>query len=195
MMQATTQKVVVDPGDSALVVVDMQKDFCSAAGALFVGDAVEAIIPRIRGLIEKARRKKVQVIFTQDWHSHDEDEFEVWGRHCVRDTEGAEIIDELSPFLGDVFVVKKQKYSAFFGTGLEVYLKEKGIRRVVIVGVATNICVLHTAIDASLREYEIIVPDDCVAALSDYEQEYGLRHINAVLKGAITSSGTIVFPE
>jgi nicotinamidase/pyrazinamidase len=187
------EKAVVNPKESALVVIDMQKDFCYEDGALFMGEGVEEIIPRIRGLIEKAARKKVHLIFTQDWHSPDSEEFEVWGRHCVRDTRGAEIIDEFSPFLKEAYVVKKQKYSAFFGTGLDAHLKEKGIKRLIIAGVATNICVMHTAIDASLRGYELIVPEDCVAALSDYEQEYGLRHIKSVLKGTITSSSNIFF--
>jgi len=187
------EKAVVNPEQSALVVEDMQKDFCYEDGALFMGAGVEEIIPRIRGLIEKAIQKKVHLIFAQDWHSPDDEEFEVWGQHCVRDTRGAEIIDELSPFSKEAYVVKKQKYSDFFGTDVDAHLKEKGIRTVIIVGVATNICVLHTAIDASLRGYEIIVPEDCVAALSDYEQEYGLQHIKSVLKGTITSSGTIVF--
>jgi len=89
------KKVFINPGESALVVIGMQKDFCYEDGALFVGDAVKAIIPRIRGLIEAATRKKAHLIFTQDWHSQDDEEFEVWGRHCVRDTRGTEIIDEL----------------------------------------------------------------------------------------------------
>ncbi len=188
-----TEEVFINPEQSALVVIDMQKDFCYEDGALFMGEGVEEIILRIRGLIEKAARKKVHLIFTQDWHSLDDEEFEVWGRHCVRDTRGAEIIDELLPFSKEAYVVKKQKYSAFFGTNLDLHLKEKGIKRLIIAGVATNICVLHTAIDASLRGYEIIVPEDCVAALSDYEQEYGLQHIKSVLKGTITSTSTIVF--
>jgi nicotinamidase-related amidase len=188
-----TKQVVLNPEDSALIVVDMQEDFCYANGALFVGGAVETIIPRIRGLIEKARRKKVQVIFTQDWHSPDDDEFDIWGRHCVRDTEGAEIIDEFLPFLNEAFVVKKQRYSAFFGTDLDAHLQEQGIRTVILVGVVTNICVLHTAIDASLRGYEPVVPEDCVASVNSYGQEYGLRHIKSVLKGAITDSKFLIF--
>ncbi len=185
------KEVVVNPEISALIVIDMQKDFCYEDGALFVGDAAKDIIPRIKALIEEAIRKKVQLIFTQDWHSPDDEEFEVWGRHCIRDTRGAEIIDEL--FLKEAYVVKKQKYSAFFGTDLDAHLKEKGVGTLILVGVTTNICVLHTAIDASLRGYETIVPEDCVAALSDYGQEYGLRHIKSVLKGIITSSGNIGF--
>ena len=187
------ETVVVNPEKTALVVIDMQKDFCCEDGALFIGEGVEEIIPRIRGLIEKTIQKKVHLIFTQDWHSRDDKEFEIWGQHCVRGTRGAEIIDELSPFLKEAYVVKKQKYSDFFGTDLDLHLKEKGIKTLIIVGVATNICVLHSAIDASLRGYEIIVPVDCVAALSDYEQEYGLQHIKSVLKGTLTSSDNIVF--
>jgi nicotinamidase/pyrazinamidase len=181
------QKAFVTPEKTALIVIDMQKDFCCEDGALFVGNAVGAIIPRIRSLIEEARRKQMHLIFTQDWHSPDDEEFDVWSRHCIRDTKGAEIIDELS--LNGAYVVKKQKHTAFFGTDLDAHLKEKEIRALILVGVVTNICVLHTAIDAALRGYELIVPEDCVAALSDYEQDYGVWHIKSVLKGTITRSG------
>jgi len=75
----------------------------------------------------------------------------------------------------------------------DAHLKEKGIRTLIIVGVATNICVLHTAIDASLRGYKLIVPEDCVAALSDYEHKYGLHHIKTILKGLVTSSDVLSF--
>ena len=188
-----SKKIVVNPDETALVVIDMQKDFCHAEGTLFVGDIVNEIIPKISGLIEEATRRKVHLIFTQDWHSPDDKEFKIWPRHCVQDTRGAEIIDKLSPFSKEAFVVRTQKYSAFFGTDLDLHLKEKGIKTLIIAGVATNICVMHAAIDAYLRGYEILVPEDCVAALTDYEQEYGLRHIKSVLKGTITSSGNIVF--
>ncbi len=186
------ETVVVNPEETALIVIDMQKDFCYEDGALFIGAGASGIIPGIHRLIEKGIQKGVHLIFTQDWHSPDSEEFEVWGQHCVRDTRGAKIIDELSSFSKEAYVVKKQKYSGFFGTDLDAHLKEKGIRMLILAGVATNICVLHSAIDASLRGYELIVPEDCVAAMSDYEQEYGLRHIKSVLKGTITSSEDII---
>jgi nicotinamidase-related amidase len=186
------EKIVV-PKNCALIVEDMQKDFCNEDGALFIGDTVNAIIPRISGLIERAIRKEVHLIFAQDWHSHDDDEFEIWGQHCVRETPGAEVIDVFAPLLKEAHVIRKQKYSDFFGTDLDAHLKEKGIRTLIVVGVATNICVLHTAIDAAHRGYELIVPEDCVAALSDHEHEYGLLHIKTILRGTITSSGNIIF--
>ena len=100
------------------------------------------------------------IVFAQDWHSHDDNEFEIWGQHCVRETQGAEEIDEFLPLVKEAHVIRKQKYSAFFGTDLDAHLKEKGIRLLIIVGVATNICVMHTAIDATHRGYELIVPFD-----------------------------------
>ena len=98
-----------------------------------------------------------------------------------------------APLLKEAHVIRKQKYSDFFGTDLDAHLKEKGIKLLIIVGVATNICVMHTAIDAAHRGYELIVPEDCVAALSDREQEYGLHHIKDVLKAAITNSDALSF--
>jgi len=188
------ERVVVNPVETAVLVVDMQKDFCYEDGALFVGDAVRRIIPNIKALLEDARIKGLPLIFTQDWHSPEDDEFAVWGRHCVEYTRGAELIDELAEVEERAFVVRKTRYTAFFETELEAHLREKGIKKLIIVGVATNICVLHTAIDASLRGFEIIIPEDCVAALSDYGQEYSLYHIKNVLKGIVTSSDALTFP-
>ncbi|MCD6203698.1 MAG: cysteine hydrolase [Methanophagales archaeon] len=188
------ERVVVNPVETAVLVVDMQKDFCYEDGALFVGDAVRRIIPNIKALLEDARIKGLPLIFTQDWHSPEDDEFAVWGRHCVEYTRGAELIDELAEVGERAFVVRKTRYTAFFETELEAHLRKKGIKKLIIVGVATNICVLHTAIDASLRGFEIIIPEDCVAALSDYGQEYSLYHIKNVLKGIVTSSDALTFP-
>lgn len=88
-----------------MIVVDMQKDFCSEDGALFIGNTVNAIIARISGLIERAIRKEVHLIFAQDWHSHDDDEFEIWRQHCVRETSGAEVIDVFLPLVKEAYVI------------------------------------------------------------------------------------------
>jgi len=100
-----TEKIVVSE-ECALIVEDMQKDFCNEDGALFIGDTVNEIIPRIRRLIERAIGKKVHLIFAQDWHSHDDNEFEIWGQHCVRETPGAEVIDVFLPLLKEAHVIK-----------------------------------------------------------------------------------------
>jgi nicotinamidase/pyrazinamidase len=169
----------------ALIVVDMQKDFCYPNGALYIVGA-EQIFEKTRKVIEAARRK-MKVIFTMDWHRRDDEEFRIWPRHCIMNTEGAEIVDELNPREEDYFV-RKRRYSAFFGTDLDLTLREHNIDKVYICGVATNICVLHTAADAAIRGYKVSVIQDCTKTIGEYEQEYALKHMRNVFNAEIISS-------
>ncbi|MCS7119108.1 MAG: isochorismatase family cysteine hydrolase [Archaeoglobaceae archaeon] len=168
-----------------LIVVDMQKDFCYPKGALYIPKA-EEIFESMEKVVERARRR-MKIIFTQDWHRTDDEEFKIWPKHCIMNTEGAEIIDELKVRDEDYFV-KKRRYSAFFGTDLDLLLIELGIEKLYICGVATNICVLHTAGDAAIRGYRVSVIQDCTKALSDYEQEYAIRHMRNVFNAEIIDS-------
>ncbi|MEM2325280.1 MAG: isochorismatase family cysteine hydrolase [Archaeoglobaceae archaeon] len=169
----------------ALLVVDMQKDFCYKDGSLYVKDA-EEIFKATNAVIKKAR-KKMKVVFTQDWHRSDDEEFKVWPRHCIAGTKGAEIVDELEAQEDDYFI-KKRRYSAFFGTDLDLLFRELKIEKIYICGVVTNICVLHTAGDASIRGYKVAVIEDCTKALSDYEQEYAIQHMKKVFNAEILNS-------
>lgn len=171
----------------ALVVVDMQKDFCYADGALYAGDHIKSIFEPLTEVIKAARQTGIPVIFTQDWHREDDVEFKIWPAHCIAGSEGAEIIDELGAEKNDYFV-KKRRYSAFFGTDLDLTLRELGIKKLYIAGVLTNICVLHTAGDAVLRGYEVEVLKDCTAALSEYDFSYAIHHMENVFRVMISSS-------
>ncbi len=171
----------------ALLVVDMQKDFCYESGALYIGDHVRRIFDPLRRTIELAREKEVPVIFTQDWHREDDSEFKIWPKHCLAGSEGAEIIEELDPKPSDYYV-KKRRYSAFFSTDLDLTLRELGVKSLVVCGVVTNICVLHTVADAVMRGYDVIVLEDCTAALTKEDHEYGLRHMKNVLRAQILKS-------
>lgn len=170
----------------ALLIVDMQKDFCYEDGALYIGNRVKDIIKSTKDVLEKVRGK-TPVIFTQDWHRKDDPEFKMWPKHCIQNTWGAEVIDELNPSEDDYFI-KKRRYSAFFETDLDLTLRELGVKELVVCGVVTNICVLHTVADAVMRGYGVKVLEDCTTALTDYEHEYGLRHMKDVLKAEIISS-------
>lgn len=169
----------------ALIVVDMQKDFCYKKGALYI-QRVEEIFEATRKVVNKARGK-MPVIFTQDWHREDDKEFKIWPKHCIEGTDGAEIIEELNPTAKDYFI-KKRRYSAFFGTDLDLLLRELEIKEVFICGVVTNICVLHTAGDASAMGYKVQVISDCTKALSDYDYEYALKHMKNVFNAEIINS-------
>lgn len=171
---------------SALIVVDMQKDFCYPEGRLFGGDHISKIFEPLSEVVKKAR-SSMPVIFTQDWHRKDDPEFRIWPEHCVAETEGAEIIDEIETGEGDYFV-RKRRYSAFFGTDLDLILRELEIKKLYITGVMTNICVLHTAGDAVLRGYDVSVIKDCTAAITDYEYEYALKHMESVFNAKLITS-------
>ncbi len=175
----------------AVVVVDMQKDFCHPDGALYVGDHVREIFEPTRKVVEFARKNGIPVIFTQDWHREDDPEFEIWPKHCLAGSEGAEVIDELDPKPNDYYV-KKRRYSAFFATDLDLTLRELGVKELLICGVVTNICVLHTVADAIMRGYGVTVLEDCVAALSEEDQRYGIRHMREVLRARILKSDELL---
>jgi len=172
----------------ALIVVDMQKDFCYPEGALYIGDHVREIFKPIREVIEKFEGKPV--IFTQDWHRKDDPEFKIWKPHCIQNTWGSEIIDELSPSEDDYYI-KKRKYSAFFGTDLDLTLRDLNVNCIFVCGVVTNICVLHTVADAVMRGYDVFVLKDCTAAPTKYDYEYGIRHMRDILNAKLTTSHEI----
>jgi nicotinamidase-related amidase len=184
------QKVELRPSDTALLIVDMQNDFVDPKGALFVPSSRNTIEP-IRRLITKFREAGALVIYTQDWHMKDDPEFKIWGVHAVAGTWGAEIIDELKPEKDDI-LIKKYRYDAFFETPLDYVLRVKGIRNLVVVGTVANICVLHTAGSAALRWYNVVVPEDGISALTEFDQIAALRQIDFLYKGKITTSDGVV---
>lgn len=187
--------VTLDPKTTAIIVVDMQRDFCHKDGSLFIGEDVKKIIPEIKSLINKAKTHNAPVVFTQDWHTPDDPEFDNWEKHCVLGTEGVKIIEDLFNESKEYYAVRKRRYSAFFGTDLDLYLRERNIKTLVISGVVTNICVLHTAGDAASLGYGIIIPKDCVLALNNYDQKYGLHHISFLFKGKIILQNELNFGE
>lgn len=177
---------------TALIIVDMQNDFAHLNGKLY-GPSSREIIPAIRALIDKARRAGVRVIYTQDTHYPDDPvEFPIWGPHVVKGTWGWQIVDELKPAEGDV-VIEKMRYDAFFGTPLDHVLRMYGIRQLVVVGTVANICVLHTVASARLRLYDVVVPVDAVAALTEFDYVAALRQMDYLYKATLTLSSGVEF--
>lgn len=186
-------KVFLDPRITALIVVDMQVDFVSPKGKLFVPEAPKTI-PAIRSLITKARKARIPVIFTQDWHRADDPEFSIWPAHAVEGTRGAQVVPELKPMAKDYYI-RKRTYDAFFSTDLDLLLRQKSILNLVISGTVSNICVLHTAGSARLRGYEIIVADDAISSLTPFDQAAALRQISFIYQGKITNSQGVIFKK
>ncbi len=169
----------------ALLVIDMLNDFVK--GSLKVPEA-EAIIPKIKELIDACRVKGVPVVYVCDSHVKGVDkELEIWGPHAVRGSWGAEVVDELKPTPND-FVVLKRRYSGFFETDLDLLLRELGVETVVLTGVATEICVQHTAADAFFRGYRVIVVKDATAGLTRESHERALEYMRHVYKAEVLST-------
>ncbi len=184
------QPVTLKAEEVALVIVDMQNDFCKKEGKLYVGESCDKTIPKIAELLKVAREKKIPVVYTQDWHQPGDPEFELWGQHTVAGTWGAEVVDELKPAEGDV-CVKKQTYDAFYKTDMEQVLEKLGRKTLIVTGTVSNICVMHMVAGASLRGYKTVVPVDCIAALDDYGQEVALFQMANLYRSAITRSDLI----
>ncbi len=165
-----------------VLVVDMQRDFLEPGGALYCGDEVRRIIPPMAEFLERKASEGATLIFTQDWHDPDDPEFQIWPPHCVADTPGAEVIPELAKFVS--VSVRKKRYTAFWETDLEKILYDLDPDVVHVVGVCTDICVLHTVADLKLRLWDrkIIVHKDLVASFDPEAHRWALKHMENILK-------------
>ncbi len=167
----------------ALLIIDMLNDFIDERGSLVVPGA-SRIVPRIRQLLDDARMQGIPVIFVADSHSEDDREFRFWPAHAIAGTWGGEVIPELAPQPGEP-VIRKRRYSAFFGTDLDLYLREHGISKLYLTGVLTNICVYATALDAAMRNYQVAVFKDAVASLHEETDAFIFRQLDEVLQAEL----------
>ena len=168
------------PG-TALLVVDVQNDFADGKGSLYVTGA-EEILPLVNEELRRARGAGALIVYTQDWHpqktAHFEDYGGIWPVHCVKDSWGAAFHPELEVD-GPVvrkgsggedgysgFTVKDPSSGAESPTELEQLLRERGIRRVVVCGLATDYCVKDTVIDAARLGFEVEVKRAAVRAVN-----------------------------
>jgi nicotinamidase-related amidase len=180
---------LVDPRHAALVVVDMQRDFCTSGGAFErLGVSLSMypeMIPRLVHLVEGARAAKVLVVYVLmtvlpgrasespaqirfNMRMHlSEAEGESIG-YTEEGSEGQKLIPELTVEHGDL-VVKKYRSSAFWGTNLDMLLRSNGIQTAIVAGCTTEGCVESTARDAMFNDYYVVIADDCVAS-DDREQ-------------------------
>lgn len=191
----TELEELVDAGHTALVVVDMQRDFCTPGWAFDrLGVDISmypSMISRLVRMIEGARAANVPVIYIQmtvlpnrasespaqirfnlRLHLASHGEVEPL-RYTADGSEGQAIIDELAPQPDDL-VVKKYRSSGFWGTNLDLLLRSNGIKSVVMTGCTTEGCVESTARDALFNDYYVVVAEDCVASDDRAQHEASL---------------------
>jgi biuret amidohydrolase len=188
-----------DPETTALVIIDMQRDFVDPGG---FGEALgndvsllrKAIAP-IRKVLEAARERRMLVVHTREGHRPDLSDLPPskklrgrlkngigdpgpMGRILVRGEYGHDIVDELAPAPGEVVLDKPGKGS-FYATDLELMLRNRGIRSLIVTGVTTEVCVHTTVREANDRGFECLVLSDCVGSYFPEFHEVGLRMIAA----------------
>lgn len=161
---------------SALIVVDVQRDFCEG-GALAARDTLSLLKP-LQECIKSARRLGAVIVFTQDWHPAEHSSFLTnggpWPVHCVADSPGAELMPPNSASREDVIIHKGVKrdgpgYSGFERTGLGKELKERGVKRIGVSGIATEYCVRATALDAIREGFDTAVLTELIRAVKPGE--------------------------
>ena len=171
---------------NAVIVVDMLRGFLEEGHPLYGGARVRRIIPNIQSLLEREIDLGSSLFFLCDHHTPDDPEFEMFPPHCIEGTAEAEVIPELANYPGEV--IAKRRFSGFYGTPLEERLSQFNPEKIIVCGVLTNICVMHTVSDARNRDYQVEVPVDCVASPDEKAHYFALEHIENILGARLTST-------
>ena len=156
----------------ALIAVDVQRDFLPG-GSLAVPDGHE-VVPVLNDYISRFEQEGFPVVATRDWHPRDHCSFDAqggpWPPHCVRDSDGAAFADELELPEGVIVISKATRkdadaYSGFDGTDLEALLRQRGVERLFVGGLATDYCVLATVTDGLEAGFDVVLLRDAVRAV------------------------------
>src|SRR5881227_607253 len=166
-----------DKSDVALLLIDVINDLEFPEGDQLLRYALP-MARQIAALKRKARQENIPVIYANDNFGRWRSDFSAQVEHCLRDdVRGKPIVELLRPDKDDYFVLKP-KHSGFFSTALDILLEYLGTKTVILAGLAANICVLFTANDAYMRDFNLIVPRDCVASNTEEENTYALDQMN-----------------
>jgi ureidoacrylate peracid hydrolase len=193
----------VNPLHTALVLIDIQNDFCSEGGfshrTYHRLPAMSDVIPKLKDFLTKVRKTKVPIIFVllvRDEKTNSGPFIEVMTRNnhkefaCKRGTWGAELVEGIKPQDGEILIEKNEK-SAFIRTNLETILKNLGIRTLVLCGGATNICLGTTVYDGYMLGYYTVVLRDLSRGSTDYLHRATLANIDRSF-GQVVSSKDIL---
>ncbi|MDG6904887.1 MAG: cysteine hydrolase [Nitrososphaerota archaeon] len=188
----------------------MQNDFCSQKGASGLHGAdlssTRSMIPKLVRLIDEARKVSFKIIYVLASYSSDQNWYisEVYHEQmlrkrrrsitdfpvCQEGTWGWRLVDELKPLPNEV-IVNKHRWTAFLGTDLEIILRNKGVKSLILSGVTSNVCVDSTARDAFLHDYYVVFTSDCTASYNEKAHLSTLETIDAHF-GVVATSEEIM---
>jgi nicotinamidase-related amidase len=173
-----------------LLIIDMINDF-RFPKAEHMFPEVLSVAERIAELKVRMKAAALPTIYINDNFGQWRSNLPQLVKECLSERcRGRAVVQRLQPDEND-YIVLKPRHSGFFGTPLELLLTVVGAHRLIITGIATDSCVLYTAADAYMRDYELIVPCDCVATVNPEAHGHALHHIQTMLKANIRRSSTV----
>jgi len=179
-----------DKSGAALVLIDFINDLEFEEGETVLKTALPAA-QRVLALKQRARDSEIPVIYVNDNFGRWRSDFNAQVDHCLQDdVRGRPLAEILQPEEDDYFVLKP-KHSGFYSTSLDVLLSYLGVCKLVITGFAGDICVLYTANDAYMRDFELIVPADCIASETTAANRTACRQMKRFLRADVRSSRDI----
>ena len=183
-----------DKCETALLLIDVINDLDFPEGEQMLPQALE-MAQKTLALKRRAKEAGVPVIYVNDNFGRWTSDFRRTVEHCIaEESRGRELVETLRPDDDDYFVLKP-KHSGFFSTTLDTLLRYLGAKRLVLTGIAGNFCVLFTANDAYMRDYDLLIPEDCCVSNTPRENEEALALMQKFLKADTRGSEAIELRE
>jgi len=183
--------------DTAVVVINLLVDMIERKKPFPMPPEYDQVLAQTVTFINAARDAGYPIVFIQDQHRPDDKEvtdFSVGQPHAVRGSEGAQLVPQLVPLGQNDYTVGKRRFSAFFGTDLDLYLREEGIRQIVIVGRPSNVCALYSAVDGFMRHYQVVAISDCLYSRTREMHERAMDEFAATLGPVMTAREFLASP-
>lgn len=178
----------------ALLNIDYTYDFVAQDGALTCGEPGQSLENRIVEITKEFYKNGDYIVFPIDTHQEDDPlhpESALFPPHNIEASKGIKLYGSLEDYYqeiknsNNVYYCNKTRYSAFTGTDIELKLRERDIKEIHLVGVCTDICILHTAIDAYNKGFDIVVHSDGVASFSQSGHDFALSHFKNTLGATV----------
>jgi nicotinamidase-related amidase len=182
------------PSPAALILIDVINHFEFPDGDKVLRQAL-AVAPKLSRLKKRAQAAGMSSIYVNDNFGQWRSDVSKLLDYCVRpEALGRSFVEQIQPEESDYFILKPM-HSGFYQTPLEVLLRFLGASTLLLCGVTTNSCIVCTAHDAKMREYELYVPSDCSAARTAKEHRQAIEHIRMMTAAKVTPSGSLRLAE
>ncbi|CAI9395259.1 MULTISPECIES: isochorismatase family cysteine hydrolase [Bacillaceae] len=172
----------MESSETALLIIDMINDFNFEHGNILAEKALK-IADQIQLLKKQCEKENIPIIYINDHYNLWQAELNKVIEYC-KNEKSESVIGKIKPTDKDYFLIKP-RHSAFYGTALHTLLTQLQVKKLILSGIAGNICVLFTANDAYMREYPLLIPDNCIASVDDEDNHYAIRMMKNVMRAKI----------